>query len=228
MVPKVPTMTEKIHLELKNRILNGEILPGEALREEDLAMRMKTSRTPVRTALKMLLSEGFLSQGASRSLRVATISPKELRDAFAARRAVEGEIAEQACFRATPEAVLRLEYFVQDEEAAHREHNRLLTLTVDRRFHAYLAEMADNVILQDFQERLGNRVSLYLALSSTLEEEVGYALDEHGRLVEAIKSGDLRQARGAMLDHLRNIEARIFRRLDSDPNRMEPTGSGRR
>lgn len=216
MVSKTPTMTEKIYLELRNRILNGEILPGEPLREENLAMRMQTSRTPVRTALKMLLSEGFLHQGGDRSLCVATISVKELSDTFAARRAVEGEIAELACFRAKPEAVSRLEHFVLDEETAHRERNRLLILSADRRFHSYLAEMADNAILQDFQERLGNRVSLYLALSSTLEEEVSYALDEHGRLVEAVKSGDLRRARDAMLEHLKNIEARIFRRLDRE------------
>lgn len=227
VVPKVPTLTEKIYMELRNRILNGEILPGDSLREEDLAMRMSTSRTPVRTALKMLLSEGFLCQGGNRSLRVATISPKELHDTFAARRAVEGEIAELACFRATAESLVRLEHFVLDEQAAHRERNRLLTLTADRRFHAYLAEMADNDILQDFQERLGNRVSLYLALSSTLEDEVSYALDEHGRLVEAIRSGDLRHARDTMLDHLRNIEARIFRRLESEENRSGPGGPGR-
>ena len=214
-MPSIPTLSEQIYFDLKNKILNGEILPGQALREENLAANMGTSRTPVRTALKMLFSEGFLSQAQDRSLSVTTVSLKELRDTLIARKIVEGAIAELACSRATPHHIDRLEHFIYDEEMAHKDRNKILVVAADRRFHAYLAEITDNPVLQEFQEKLGNKTSLFLAITSTLGEEIFYALGEHRKLLEAIKEGTPEESRNAMLEHLKNIETRIFLRLEA-------------
>lgn len=210
-----PTLTERAYYELRNGILNGEIGPGTLLLEEPLAAHLGMSRTPVRTALKMLLSEGFLVQREDRRLRVAAVSRQELAETFAARRAVEGTIAELACRSGGDDDLARLEHFVFDEELAHREHNRLLILHSDRNFHAHLAQMAGNAFLIDFQERLSGVVSRFLALSSTLNAEVAFALREHRAIVEALHLRESETARSAMLNHLDNIEDRIRRRIEA-------------
>ncbi|MBL3592609.1 MAG: GntR family transcriptional regulator [Synergistaceae bacterium] len=223
-------MTERAYFELRNGILNGEIGPGAYLLEERLAARLGMSRTPIRTALKMLLTEGFLIQGEDRRLRVAGISLKELEETFAARRAVEGAIADLACRAGGSAELARLEHFVYDEELAHREHNRLLILHSDRNFHAQLARMAGNAFLADFQERLGGVVSRFLALSSTLNEEIILALEEHRAIVAALAGRDPKEARSAMLRHLDNIEDRIRRRVGGpvlDEDEGEETGTCR-
>ncbi len=214
MRPSAPTLTDRAYYELRNGILNGEFSPGTFLREEEAAARLGVSRTPVRTALKMLLSEGFLVQGRDRRLQVAHISLSELSETFEARRAVEGAIAALACRKGDDEELARLEHFVYDEELAHREHNRLFTLQSDRNFHAHLALMAGNACLADFQGRLSGLVSRFLALSSTLDGEIIHALKEHRAIVAAVRTREPERARSAMLRHLDNIEDRIRCRIE--------------
>lgn len=207
------TYTEKVYAKLRNEILNGEIPPGTQLREENLAARLGVSRTPVRTALKMLLSEKVLTKGKDRTLRVTSVSSRDIEDVFLARRVVEAEITELACSRGTEEQIDRLRHYVMDEKSAYDSQNTVLIIHAERQFHGFIGKMSGNELLMSFQETVNNRVLLVLALSSTLEEEVGNALEEHQAIVDAIEEGDPSKARMAMLDHLRNVETRIRERI---------------
>lgn len=207
------TYTEKVYAKLRNQILNGEIPPGTQLREEDLAARLGMSRTPVRTALKMLLSEKVLTKGQDRTLRVTSVSSRDIEDVFLARKIVEAEIADLACRRATKAQIDRLRHYVMDEQSAYDSQNTVLIIHAERQFHGHIGEMSGNELLMSFQETVNNRVLLVLALSSTLEEEVGNALEEHQDIVKAIEEGDPSGARAAMLAHLRNVEIRIRQRI---------------
>ncbi len=64
----------------------------------------------------------------------------------------------------------------------------------DRRFHTHLVTMVHNVILQDFQTRLINRMSSYLVLSSTLGEEIAHVLEEHQPIVDTMASENYQEA----------------------------------
>lgn len=207
------TYTEKVYAKLRNQILNGEIAPGTQLREEGLAARLGVSRTPVRTALKMLLSEKVLIKGQDRTLRVASVSSRDIEDIFLARKIVEAEIADLACRRGTKTQIDRLRHYVLDEKSAYDSQNTVLIIHAERQFHGYIGEMSGNELLVSFQETVNNRVLLVLALSSTLEEEVGNALEEHRAIVKAIEEGDPSEARKAMLAHLGNVEVRIRKRI---------------
>ena len=59
---------------IRRRILDGSFRPGEHLREAQLAEMNSTSRTPVRTALKRLSTEGLVTIGENRRSYVAGFS----------------------------------------------------------------------------------------------------------------------------------------------------------
>jgi DNA-binding GntR family transcriptional regulator len=53
-------LTDQVYAAIRDRILAGDVAPGEFVREQEVSQAMGVSRTPVRGALGRLASEGFL------------------------------------------------------------------------------------------------------------------------------------------------------------------------
>ena len=85
------TLREQVLAQLRARILSGDLPPGTKMAEVDLAAQLGVSRGTVREALRTL-HEGGLLQGTERgSLHVRTLSPREIREIFEVRTALEGQ-----------------------------------------------------------------------------------------------------------------------------------------
>ena len=65
---------------IRERIMLGEFMPGELLSENELADRLGMSRTPVRTAISQLETEGFVASLKNRGILVKELSMKEALD----------------------------------------------------------------------------------------------------------------------------------------------------
>lgn len=81
---------EKVTLQLRRIILEGEFSPGTKIAEIPLAQRLSVSRTPVRLALGILEQEGLLVSSPRRGFAVREITVKEIVDGFDVRGALEG------------------------------------------------------------------------------------------------------------------------------------------
>ena len=90
------TKADEIALELEEQILLGEIAPGSVLRQEQLSERFKTSRTPVREALRQLAALDLVSMEAHRGVRVREVARDELRMIFLVRSSLEALAIELA------------------------------------------------------------------------------------------------------------------------------------
>lgn len=78
--------------ELRRHILRGFLLPGEHLGQAELALRFKTSKVPVREALKQLHAEGLLDHDHNRGYFVTRLSFDEGIQFYRLRRWVEHEL----------------------------------------------------------------------------------------------------------------------------------------
>jgi DNA-binding GntR family transcriptional regulator len=126
---------------------------------------------------------------------------------------IDLEVAEMAARRGKPDQTDRLMHFIENEKLAYESKNTILIIHAERLFHNYIGVMSGNELLKQFQETINNRMLLILALSSTLENEVGFAIDEHLTVAKALKDGDPKAAKRAMADHLRSVETRIRKRI---------------
>ncbi len=216
---KTEPLADNAYYVLKNRIMQGLMSQGEALLEEQLSASLGMSRTPIRTALTRLEAEGLLVSGPDRTLRIPQLDARTLEDTFHARITVEMATAALAAERASEKQILRLEHLIWDEEQARRSRDDSLTAGLDRMFHMYLAEVADNFYFSDFVERINARVSLFLALSNTLGDAIVPALVEHERILDAIRARDSDAAREVMSEHLLNVQRRIREELYPEINR---------
>lgn len=85
-IPHVPgversLLRDDVFRRLRDAIVDGTFLPGEQLKDADLAEWLGVSRTPVREALLRLGASGLVIAKPGRSTTVAAIDPKAVRDA---------------------------------------------------------------------------------------------------------------------------------------------------
>jgi DNA-binding GntR family transcriptional regulator len=90
---------DALHAALKARILEGDLPPGERLRERDLTERHGVARHSVRAALRALQAEGLVTIEPNRGASVATLDDAGLRSLFELRTALELEAAHLALER---------------------------------------------------------------------------------------------------------------------------------
>lgn len=76
-------------LALRERILSGELAPGQPLQEVRLAAQLGMSRNTLRAALLSLASEGIVQHEPNRGASVVQLGVEDARDIYRVRRLVE-------------------------------------------------------------------------------------------------------------------------------------------
>lgn len=182
---------------LRADIASGRLVPGQELRQEELAERFGTSRIPVREAMQALERDGLLTVLRNRRSVVAEFDDEDLRDHYRMRALLEGEAAALCVETGVSLAGLReiqeeLEERGSGDAAAYEELNR--------QFHGWLwAESGSRWL-----DRLAT--SLWQGLSphtpGLVPGQVDLAIAEHRAVIEALATGDPEQARAAMTAHI--------------------------
>lgn len=201
MTLRATTASSRIVAGLRERILTGELRPGDRIRQEEVAESFGASRLPVRDALRLLEAEGLIRLVASSGAWVASLSLNECTDAYLIREQVEPLLIEQSLPHLGTEAVDRL-----DELAEQMEGADLLTfLQLDREFHLLSFSAARPGMVIDLVHRLWNTTQHYRRAYALL---VGDSRDrttaaEHRLLVDAFRRRSVEDAQVVQRLHVR-------------------------
>lgn len=141
-------LREQIREVLLERILKGELQPGDRLVEMRLAQELGTSQAPVREALRELQSLGFVEHEPYRGTRVRRVTEEEIAEIFPVRIALEELAAYEAAGRLGGRVGDLEEEFEGMTEAAYRGDLNDLA-THDATFHRLIVEAAGNRVLFD-------------------------------------------------------------------------------
>src|SRR3984885_1433821 len=77
---------------IRGMVFDGVLLPGEKVRQVELAERIGVSRSPLREALRILESEGLLSYEMNRGYVVARLEPNDVAELYHMRSLLEHEL----------------------------------------------------------------------------------------------------------------------------------------
>jgi DNA-binding GntR family transcriptional regulator len=77
---------------IRGMVFDGVLLPGEKVRQVELAERIGVSRSPLREALRILESEGLLSYEMNRGYVVARLEPGDVAELYRMRALLEHEL----------------------------------------------------------------------------------------------------------------------------------------
>jgi DNA-binding GntR family transcriptional regulator len=199
---------ERIYRAVVNAVMSHRLPPGTRLGEADFCDLYDVSRTTVRKALQRLAHDHIIELRPNRGAVVASPSPKEARDVFAARRALEREIVPLVVRRATPASLQAIRSAIEAEEAARQGADRAAWIRLGGEFHLLLAALAGNAVLQRFMAELVSRCSLIIALYENPGAPMCGNHDHHD-LLALIEHGDVDKAVDLIEHHLLDIEARL-------------------
>ena len=90
--PRKVSVVSRVVDEIRAMMRSGELVPGQQVRQESLAVALGVSRIPVREALKALETEGVLRHQPHVGYSVTRLNADELRQAYLMRRALETEV----------------------------------------------------------------------------------------------------------------------------------------
>jgi DNA-binding GntR family transcriptional regulator len=193
----------QIHLGLRQRIIRGEIPPGTALSEAEIARRFSISRQPVREAFIKLAEEGLLEVRPQRGTFVRKISKTAVMDARFVREAIEANIARELAVKGDAGLVARLRKQLTAQRAVPTGELYDF-MRLDEEFHRTLADAGGRLygwkVIEDVKLQM-DRVR-HLSLRSFPQAKL---VRQHAAIVDAIEKASPDQAERAMREHLRLI-----------------------
>ncbi|GAA0472172.1 GntR family transcriptional regulator [Streptomyces olivaceiscleroticus] len=215
-VPALPnldrsTLRERALVALRTAITTGRYRPGDHLGEVEIATSMSVSRGTVREALRHLQQEGLVVAGARGMLRVRALSPREVRELFQVREALEGLALAQVI--ASPDrdaAVAALRKALHRLEKAFGPSGDLADqVEADLAFHLLLCELSDNSMLVTTWRHLEGPTRVVVMSAAGEQREVAMSAAHHAPIVDAVERGDADAARAILHEHMSSAMANL-------------------
>ena len=187
---------------IRQAIYDGRIAQGTRMREEKLAAEFGVSRTPIREALLILQTEGFLVAEPNRGSIVKTYSTKEIVDLYDTRAALESFAASLAVRNVTSDVIDAL-----DEScgrfAESVKSNDVLALTHENStFHRTILDITYNASLQDVVGSVARLPLIYRAYYWYSDQGRLIALHYHEQITRALEARDTMRVEGLMKEHI--------------------------
>jgi DNA-binding GntR family transcriptional regulator len=192
-------------------ILHGRLRPGQRLVTRALSARLHVGHTPIREALITLTGIGVVEMRPNRGAVVRVLRPREVRDIYLVRRALECEAVRTACGRVGEDDLRSLAADIRGLiGSAETDRERLIekARSLDNRLHDLIAKDCGNIFLIDELNRLK---LLYRAFRDSAYEQEGplnnylrkdVEAREHLAIVEAMLARDHGASVRAMSRHI--------------------------
>lgn len=208
------TVSDSVYDWIKEAIIQGEFQPGEHLAQERITERLGVSRTPVRDAIKRLEAEGLVLVKPHCGAVVFDISEEQLTEIYEIRILLEQYCAEKACRLATDEQVDQVEqlsFRMQEYPSNSRQF-----MEADRIFHRGFCSISGGTSSIEILETLWTRCDAFKAIYYSLDGKARDTLNEHAKIVQALRDRDASAMKRAIADHLEDVVKANVARIRSD------------
>jgi len=185
-----PTTAERmVHTILQQRILDGVLRPGERIDLDAIAQELAVSRTPVRTALRQLESEGLVTIYPHRAVMVSELSADDLEQMYAVRVHLETLAAQMAVPNMTDADLTAMRQIQKELGHVVDEANPASFAEKDRAFHLALYRAANNKFLSRLIDDLRKGSLRFLTVYASVER-LSTAVAEHDEIIVAAEARD--------------------------------------
>lgn len=201
---------EEVYRTLKTWIIEGTLTPRENIRDQELAVKLGVSRTPIREALRRLEDEGLIETAKNRWTRVAPLNLKNSQHTYPIIAHLEDLALQMAFEHLTAADLQSMEEENQKFQEALSLQDSRTALQADERFHGTLLEKSGNPelckIVTDLKTRLMRLEWYYYRTQGSSAPSV----TEHRHLLQALKKPDLEAARKALAANWSSSVARLM------------------
>ena len=189
------SLVDQAYREIKQRILDNSYRPNLQVLEQDLALRLGMSRTPVREALIRLEKEGLVEILPRRGMRVVPIAPEDMREIYEVLTCLEARAAERlAEQRPSREDLQPLFEAVEQMERSLERGDLEAWAQADEEFHRLLLELCGNRRLAAMALTVFDQVHRARMVTLRLRPKPRQSSRDHRAVLDAILKGDSRKA----------------------------------
>lgn len=205
-MPEAGTLKQLAYSQIRDWILEGELLASHPVSETVMARRLCMSRTPVRAALETLVEDGLLGTDASGTLFVQAVTVRTIREMFEMRAAIETYAIRYGDFERVARSLKRLCPLIQ-HYANHSNQlssdDRSVLAELDIQLHTTIVAALDNSLMSSiYQRQLDTRMAYIHGLSWADPRRTVEAAEGHLKLAESVLRGDCHEAEAVLIDHL--------------------------
>jgi len=197
------TLVDQLVEAIVRAAAEGKILPGERLVEAALSRRFNVSRVPIREALRLLESQGIVTNAPYRGMRLMEVDARHLRQILVVRASLERVAARDAvaAYRHDPGSLAGMERALATMERAVATDDSFALAEADTAFHRALCRIGGNEVLLQVWETLARRLTIIVGLSA-LQKDLKEICQEHVDFLAVLKRANLAAADRAVDEHI--------------------------
>ncbi|MEU7814356.1 GntR family transcriptional regulator [Pseudonocardia sp. NPDC049154] len=185
---------------VRERIMSGQLRPGDRLRLEHIAADLGISVTPVREALAGLAGEGFVEAQPRRGFVVSTLDRGDIADVFQIQAYIAADLCARAARTISEQSLAELTQIQTDLETAHDHEDFEEEGRLNFRFHSLINSLSDSPKMLWFL-----RTAVRYAPLSSYGEVDGWpecSVSDHRLILEALEAHDEDGAHKYMREHV--------------------------
>lgn len=200
--------------ELKHLIYTGVLQPGERLNEAALALRMGTSRGPIREAIRMLTGQGLVQAVVNRGVFVRQISVREMLEIYDLRALVFGFAADRATEHINDQDKGTFELLLAAMDTACEAGDADGYYDLNLEFHALVLRLSNNQRAHEAYDDYVKELHPFRRRYFNSPGNMRRSNIEHRSIYDAITKGNRAKARQVAERHVLSGRARLLASID--------------
>jgi GntR family transcriptional regulator, rspAB operon transcriptional repressor len=202
------SMAAHAYAAIKKRILDSRYVPGERLSEAQLAKELGLGRSPIRSALAKLKSDGWIAVSPQSGTYIKSLSDGERADLVDLRLLLETHATALAAHAIRDEDLRRLrcafaascpEGVAKLNERAFDDFNEF-----DSLFHLTIYRAAGNALIADILANLLDKVQWLKTSTRPSAARIRSGYTELKRILDALEARQPHEAAVRMREHITN------------------------
>ncbi len=220
MLVQKKTISAQVADAIRQKILAGEYVENQQLRQEHIAAEYGVSRIPVREALHQLHSEGFVTLISHKGAVVSPVSLEEILELYELRARVEPWLLGLAITRMSDDDLAHAQ--VQADRFGAQRDDAEFSHSLNWEFHKALYRPSGRRTTIDMVGRIHQHIERYTRMMVTLTGNQRKSDVEHHQLIELCRDGDAIRASRLLDVHIMDGGRFLVERLtairDSGPD----------
>jgi DNA-binding GntR family transcriptional regulator len=204
---RAPSLREQVYERLREAIVMGDLAPGTAIVEAEIAASLGASRTPVREALMRLETEGLVEPRGLRGMVVRELKRDELECVFEIREALETLAARRASRRMTDVDVAAFRGLVARMHAHVDDAHEMSRLGAA--FHDRILALADGERLKRMLGDLRADIQPWRTIGLATEKRRRESAVEHEEMLDAMLAKDEAAIVAVTAAHIHNAKRAV-------------------
>jgi DNA-binding GntR family transcriptional regulator len=212
VVSRFLTKEELVARHIRQSIAAGRLAPGQRLLQKQIAEELGISPTPVREALRGLVTEGWLTSESHIGVSVAQVNKDGIDEIYRLRALLEGDLAAEAAKRITSQELGEIRLINSKYRQAANAEDLADARAANLQFHAAIWEAANSPFAVNLLNSLWARVPRPAA--GVVKDRHQKTVAEHENVIAALASGNPDRAREALNEHIRSGQVDYHRSFD--------------